>query len=264
MTPADGNRSALDARSYLLGDGDEDHIQAFEIRLLAEPELGAALAEAEEQLIDDYVRNVLSERERTLLLRNFLTPARQREIGLSQLLAQESAAAREQSVAPLRKASPKIWQSTAAIVGGLAGALIVVVRDLAGRVRIDERGRILRLEEALRLASLSEGMLVTVDSSVRAPEPTVLQLPVDVRTIRLAFGVPEGLHAAYHVSIIANDAAGYREVWSADVPATIADGRARAIVTVPREALTAGQYIVQVTGRLPDMNNAREFGLRIP
>jgi hypothetical protein len=292
----------MDARRYLLGDADEDAIAAFEVRLLAEPHLVEELEAAEEQLIDEYVRGSLSDHERSLLHRNFLTPERRRQIELTGFLLNEGSARESDASAaepqplsrrdvtvpsdPRRRAIPA-WALTAAasiVVGALTAWIASgVVRNQADRtlqamqadydrereLRTQElaaqRAEVTRLTQQMQLSEAMGGPLLPVDSGVRSTEPAVLTIPPDAPVVRLAFDVPPGRHAAYRVSILARDGAGFREVWTADVPGiSDGDGRIRAIVAVPRGALTSGAYLAQVSGRIPDSTDAAEFALRVP
>ena len=60
------------ATRYLLGVMSEDQRDAFELRILSDPDLSEIVADAESDLLDAYVRGELSDEERRLVREHLL------------------------------------------------------------------------------------------------------------------------------------------------------------------------------------------------
>ena len=75
-------------RRYLLGDLDEDEREQIEAQLLADEGMLVALSSVQDELIDDYALDVLSDRDRSLFDLNFvLSPERLHKLRCSTALA---------------------------------------------------------------------------------------------------------------------------------------------------------------------------------
>ena len=80
-TPEEDNR----IRRYLLDDATHEERRQVEERILEDVGYGEWLLVIEDELIDDYARGTLSERERELFARNFLvTPRRRQDLVVAQ------------------------------------------------------------------------------------------------------------------------------------------------------------------------------------
>jgi hypothetical protein len=82
-------KEAAQAVKYLLGELPEDEQSRLEERSFCDPEFSELLSEAEDDLVDQYVRGELSAQERERFERHFLISKRRREkVGLARALLQ--------------------------------------------------------------------------------------------------------------------------------------------------------------------------------
>lgn len=117
-------------RRYLLDDATEDERRQVEARLLEDDDYDEWLLLIEDELIDDYARGALPERERELFARNFLvTPQRRQDLTFAREMAKYSSAG----------GGPE--PTTAQFAQGTAQEADKVRRDHAGRVSEERRER---------------------------------------------------------------------------------------------------------------------------
>jgi hypothetical protein len=258
-------------RRYLLGDLHEEQREEIELRLLTDEELQTLLSEAQDDLIDDYVLGILSERERSLFQNNFLlTPERLHKLRLSQALAKYTgmnAADSQASQTAVVPAAP--WQKPLrflqqqrfalaiaviiiAVMIGYAGWSIYRHRQLETRVAELRKQRV-RVEQELK--NLNVGQLSDQQSMITLPLNQLVRDAGDKRLavitgginiLQLRLELDEDKFSVYRAVIETGEGT---EIYTVDELKAKSEGDAQVILlNLPSRLLPTGDYQVHLIG----------------
>jgi hypothetical protein len=192
------NESEKSIRRFLLGESGEEEQQRTEELFMTDPEYREKVLMAEQDLIEDYLENALSEGERERFRRHFLsTPRQRRKVRITRSLrnyaavevtahSPPDAGEKLQPVSWLRKLVEALRLRSPIVYLPLAAALVVAIFFGAWRLVEYRRAQQLRArEESQRLEVEQELAQLNDPSGVGRPPPPgtrVFQLsPVTLR-----------------------------------------------------------------------------------
>jgi hypothetical protein len=240
-------------RKYLLGILPPDRLAQLEERLLSENELYEELLIAEDELIDQYLSNQLSNSERATFELHFLvTPERQQKIRFARTLKRYVSAAEPKNIAaaaspesPLRifarlfsfLQNPIVAPSLVAVVLLLVfGSSLVFWSRRAPTQPHIESGNVLRV-----------GLTLDTMPFVReGGEMKKISIPRGIETVQLKLQLPAVNYAAYRAVLLASESS---YGWSREnlQPETLG-GEKFLSMDLPSESLKRDDYQIKVSG----------------
>jgi len=244
MTPyAD---SPHETRRYLLGTLSEDARQRVEERLLTEEDFLEELTLAEEELIDDYVGERLSDAERTSFEQYFLSnEERRRQLRFARALSRHASAehtgerSRAPEAAPLRRTA---WgERLGALWGGRTWAFRAALALSA--VAVVVAGLWVARPKAPPQTFAALTLFAAVGDRAGGVRPPRVRLPLGADALRLTLTLAEGAPpaAAYRVELLGDGGRTER------LEAEGRDGRSVTVV-IPEARLARGQYALRLSG----------------
>jgi hypothetical protein len=261
-------------REYLLGNMPSAELSQLEERLLTDKEYYEELLISEDELIDQYLGNHLSEAERTRFETHFLlTPERQRKMRFARSLKKYVATATEPAlgksdhsdsrpetnvVVPLPKSRRLFWQQKSLLSYSLAAAAALILAV----------GSLLLLTRFAKQSNVEPGKVVIAvltPGGVRDPAGTGnrVSVPADTDKVELDLVLADDTHSAYRAIVVGDDGS---EVWkSEDLQGLNKEGRRVLPVSVPANLLPQGDYRIRLSGKI--QNNTFEdlpsYNLRV-
>jgi hypothetical protein len=254
-------------RAYLLDALDGSEKDAVENTLFTDDAYLAAIEDAEEQLIEEYLRGTLSPNERTRFEEHFLaSPRRRHNLELTRALIR-IAAAMKKPEAPSRRWNwltafipvQWLWRSLAlaasliAIVSlGLSGWLAVRLRQVQNSAFIEQhrwavereqaRNQIagLKRENASRVPQPAILSFVLAPGLFRDQNVKVLRISKGATTVQLKLQTDESL-AAEHYSVTVRRETG-AEIWRSE--AAVRTSKHEAEISIPVTLLNPGRYLL--------------------
>ena len=251
-------------RKYLLGTLPPDRLAQLEERLLSENELYEELLIAEDELIDQYLSNQLSDSERTTFESSFLlTPERQQKLRFARTLKRYVSAADPKNIAggqlsenPFRAftrlfsflQNPVAVPSLVAVVLLLCtGTSFFIWNRLARTQTHTESGNVLSVALAPdTMAFVREG-----------GEMKKISIPRGTETVQLRLQLPAVNYHAYRVVLQATESS---DSWTREnlKPETL-EGEKFLSMDLPAESLKRDDYQLKVSGS-PETGNYEEIG----
>jgi hypothetical protein len=258
------NHEAESIRLYLLGSLDPEAQQTFEERLLSVRELFDELLIAEDELVDDYIGNLLNEREREQFENHFLaTHDHRRKLSFARSLRKYVAA--NQLAAPKPGVDPQStfnWKLSAFLRG--RGSLFVyataVVLLFFGislwlwqpwsqqnqRLKLEqevaELNRTTELPATALRVQLAPGL--TRDSGSAR---TRIEIPANASVVELQLEFAAGHYQSYRATLQQADS-GVDKVAIDDLKATTLEDRQIVPLKLPARLLTRGDYDLKLDG----------------
>ena len=260
-----GDEQNQTLRKYLLNDLPEPEREQIELQLLTDKEFSRRLAIAQDDLIDNFVAERLSESELESFRKHYLTtPARLQKVKFASALDKYvSAKSAVPEVAPFKQ--PRAyWQArplkTAFAAAGLVlilGAALFVVTRIGWFHRDDfqaEFARVNRAQEVdlmpfsdLKLSSSNTVVLILRQNLVRENgEVRRVDAAGGLTLIRLLLEVPSDSHASY--TVVLQTAAGEDLVSTGGLKARNDNGAQFVVANVPAKFLTRGDYQLKLLG----------------
>jgi hypothetical protein len=258
-------------KNYLLGNVPEDVQERIEVRLLHDPEYGEAVAEAQNELLDDYAAGALTAAESARFREHFLTtPERVERLQFARALnryagpgAQTARGARPQPAAPAprprRDFRLKFLLPLAAALVLAAG--LVVWKAAPGWLspgQTDPATRRQKVEqEVARLNAWQDGGGDVPEAAPSTPvltlEPLLLRGPGGARRVTVGGGTEA---VQLRLELLADDHPSYRvtlqnldgeEIFTrAGLRSRALDGGRLLVIHVPASALPPGSYLLRV------------------
>lgn len=278
-------------RNYLLGGLDEERQEQVEERLLSDDSFAEKLSEAQDNLIDDYVFDALSESERESFDKNFiLTDERRKKMLFAQTIeiyvdehyGQQPSPSDDSHLPspgwrnPLQLLrSNKAWLAIPAIVLLLFFLTPKIVRWL----KSDDQVALVRARRASIERQIAELNQRPTDQSVQALptyelalQPTLLRedggikqvtLTDDIKLLTLKLALSQGQHEKYRALVLTVEG---DELFAVEGLTPETDvGVAVVLLKIPSEFLTTGDYQIQLrgvaAGGQPD--NAVRYNFRV-
>jgi anti-sigma-K factor RskA len=233
-------------RRYLLKDLSDDQQQAIEKRLLTEDDLLEELGIAEDELIDEYLAEKLSEEERERFEQNFLaTPERRQKVQFSRSFSRYVRTIESQ------KAALPFWSHFSstqnwALPATAAVAVIVIVAGIVwfSRQRTPSPPTFVTLTLTISTSNRAEG----------APA-TKVTLPLNADALRLRLKLPETASPAtrYRVELL-------REDGETQTLPIVGYDEQSVVVEIPAAQLSRRQYALNVYVIKPDGTEERIRG----
>lgn len=240
-------------RRYLLGNLSGEDQQRVEERLLTEQGVFEELLFAEEELIDDYVTDDLSDEDRTKFEQHFLsTPERHQRLRFAMTLSRYAANspekvsmaeasindAKERSLGP---AADPTWAERFRAFGnsqtwvarvGVASLVTVVV--IAGAW-----WWLLRPPTPQNFATIT--LTITAGDRAQGAQPVKIKVPPASTALKISLQLPDGMSAAagYRVELLDNNG----ETKSVEIAGRDAQSVS---VIIPAAQLTRGQYALRL------------------
>lgn len=271
-------------RRYLLRDLDEVRQEQLEEQLLTDEELQEALSDEQDSLIDDYVLDLLTERERGLFKSKFLlTPERLHKLRFSQSLAKyadveatDSREAERSYTTPFWRQAPyslKKYRLAVAVssviillVVGYGGWSIYQQRRLENRLA-EMRQR--RIEVELALARLNDGQLSEQSSAIAmlplkqllvrdSNEKRRALITDEINILQLKLGLTEDKFPSYQAVIETDE--GVELYTIKELKAKSAGDEKAVVLNLPGRLLPTGNYQVHLSGMTIEKGYA-EVGL---
>lgn len=248
-------------RRYLLGGSTEPDAAAIEAAYFADAAALDRLAAAEDDLIEDYLDNTLSVRDRDLFERVYLaSPDHRRRVELIRRLT--GAAARQPS--PMTHALRRpVWRWSLALAATLVAAvgLTSMWRSIVRPAPLGEgvaRTAPAGAAEPGRTAATPESRQplpqqvfamalspISVRGAAETP-PLVIPAGTDVVALELLADTPGRVNAGARAEVRTVDGA---VIWQGPAAPPIADGRGIARVEIPADRLPVDDYVVSLIDR---------------
>jgi hypothetical protein len=249
-------------RTYLLGRSSPEDSSRFEERLLTDGSFYEELLMAEDDLIDEYLTEELSEAERQDFESHFLlVPQRQEQLRFARALrkyvtfAGNSEAPEPSAVVPqkdLEVAQPPSKRSlfsffpvTNPLVSySLMAAMLLMVGGISWALfnawkqqQTPQPGSVL-------------AVILTPGLTREGGEIKRITIPPGTGVVRLQLELPKNDYNNYRVRVVSVDRT---DVWSGNnIQASDQDGTKLIIADVPASSLSSGDYQVKVSGQPPD------------
>jgi len=235
--------------AYLLEELPEDEAERFEDECFAGESWPEQIELAEEDLIDGYLRGVLTPERRRRFEENYLTTnARVERVRIASALlrhvdAHRVAAAEEESPdvkpAPAKESVRESWFG--AFWGGASvpraalsfALLLIIVLGAFVTYRL-----ITNSNRKVVLVALTPS---SVERDISGTEPTKVKLPADAGTLRVSLALPEGTQQAARYRVEFEDEEGKTESLQAEGQ----DARTVA-VSIPAARLARGTYLLRL------------------
>lgn len=259
-------------RRYLLRDLDEARQEQLEEQLLTDEELQEALSDEQDSLIDDYVLNLLTERERERFKSKFLlTQERLHKLRLSQSLVKYAEVETAEPLEAERSYTAPFWRQpfyflkTHRLAAAVSSVIILLIVGYGGwsiyqqrrlENRLDEmRKRQLAVEQ--ELAQLNDGQLSERPSAIATL--SLKQLLVRDSNEKRRAVIADGINILQlKLELTEDKFPSYRAVIETDEGAgiyTISDLKAKAVgddkavfLNIPSRLLPSGNYQVHLSG----------------
>jgi hypothetical protein len=258
-------------RHYLLGDLDEDERDKIEAQLLTDEGMLAALSDAQDELIDDYASDVLSDRERGLFDTNFvLTPERLHKLRLSTVLAKYTEVNFSQTQSMQASAPLNLRQRFFAFVQrrrlavAISFGFVLLITGYLGwkvyeRYDLEKKAAELRIKQETVEKDLAK--LNSQDLSARQSSMSVLSLrPLlrgskDVNRVAISAGseilqlkleMYENEFSVYQAVIETDEGIGLYSI--NNLKAQTNDGRKVVVLYLPSHLLQSGSYQIHLRG----------------
>ena len=249
-------------RTYLLGQSSPEDSSRFEERLLSDGSFYDELLIAEEELIDEYLTEELSEAERRHFESHFLlVTERQQQLRFARAfhkyvaVAGNSEAAEASVVVPQEDpelarppakrsllsffpvTSPAVSYSLMAAMLLLVGGISWAVFNAWKQQQTPQPGNVL-------------AVVLTPGLTREGGEIKRITIPPGTGVVRLQLEIPKNDYNNYRVSVVSVDRT---TVWSGNhVQASDQGGTKLITADVPAASLTSGDYQVKVSGQLPN------------
>lgn len=252
-------------RGYLLGTLSQGVQQRLEERLLTEDSFYEELLLAEEELIDDYVNDVLNDDARLQFEQHFLaTPERRQKLRFALAFNRYTATSSEKADSQSEQADSTVstelpvkqgraerfqafWSSRTWALR--AAAALGVVAVVAGAVWFT----LLRTSSPQTFATIT--LVIGANNRAEGAQPAKVSFPLKEDALRISLTLPERLPQAsgYRVELLNND----RETETLKI-----DGQDARFVTVviPSSQLARGQYALRLYMTKPDGTEERVSG----
>lgn len=273
-------------RKYLLGELSEKEQEALELWLMSEEEAYDLLSAAEDDLIDESIAGKLDRHELERFNNHFLTaPERKRKLsfsqGLQEFVAEHGPGPREE--APARPTFWDFFRRQPSFAYSLVAFFILFMgsgiwgglqyQGLQEQINAKETQFAVEREALKRKLEESQALTDRMQSDFRALEQAVKSSPVpevplalslmpgltrtaaDLRTLNLkskaqvaelSLTLIDDNYDSYGAVLVDGDGI---EIYARDrLPATTGENKA-VVLLVPTERLTAGNYIVRLSGR---------------
>ena len=239
-------------RQYLLGLLPPERLPQLEERLLSDSVLYEELLIAEDELIDQYCTNELSEAERKSFETRFLlTPERQQKIRFARTLKKYVATVEPRKLAPEPRPAPVKFFSflrNPIVASSLAAAvLLLIVGSSWVFVRNWRPPGPLQPESRNVLA-----VVLTPGLTREGGETKRISIPPGIETVQLRLELSAINYQTYRVVLLTGESA---NVWSREnlKPETLA-GEKFLRVNLPAKTLRRDDYRIKVSGWLGDDN----------
>lgn len=232
-------------RQYLLGKLTGDSQQKVEERLLTEDDLFEELEIAEDELIDEYLAEKLSEDERERFEQNFLaTPERQQKVRFSRSLNRYV-----RTIESQEKATPPFgWHFWSTQNWALPAAAAIAVIVIVAGIFLFSRQR-----TPPTIATLT----LTISASTRGEgvQATKVTLPLNADVLRLRLKLPETSNPArrYRVELLSENS-------ETETLPTVGQDEQSVVVEIPAAQLSRGRYALNVYVIKPDGSEERIRG----
>jgi hypothetical protein len=231
-----------DVRRYLLGELPEEEAQRLEEEYFADDARFGELLAAEDDLIEQYLREGLDSADRARFESRFLATARGRQkVALASVL--------QHPQQPRRVAWGGILAAAAAVIVVITGAMVYrELGTLQRRIEQLERERTaLRNEIANRPAApLPIFAIILSAGERRSGQASTLVLPRDPAIVetRMLLG-PNDRAANYTATLQTVEG---RSLWSASsLQPRATDGRQMVVASIPSSALAPGTYVISLS-----------------
>ena len=251
-------------RKYLLGILPSDRLAQLEERLLSENELYEELLIAEDELIDQYLSNQLSNSERATFESYFLlTPERQQKIRFARTLERYVSAADAKNIAN-GQSSESPFRVFARLFSFLQNpiavpSLVAVVLLLGIGTSFFIWNRLARTPPHIESGSvLLVGLAPDTMAFVReGGEMKKVSIPRGIETVKLRLQLPAVNYPSYRVVLLASESADSRTRENLK-PETLG-GEKFLNMDLPAESLKRDDYQIKVSG-LPETGSYEEIG----
>ena len=228
MSPKPANTDTL--RRYILGETSEADSDAIEREYMAREESLSAVAEAEDDLIEDYLAGRCTPDERARFESHYLaSPLHAHRVAVARALHARRSRGRSRSrFVPLALAA-------SVLIGLVLGAQVLRSRVSSGRAAINRSSAISLSIPAVSVRGEGETPTVPLGDGSR---------PVELRLEQSGAELPSPPYEAVVRSVEGN------EVWRGPAPYTPATAGALPafVATIPPGTLAPGDYVVVVTG----------------
>ncbi len=226
-------------RQYLLGELAEEDSERIEERLLTEHEFHEELAITEDELIDDYVSNDLSDDQRRKFEVHFLrTDARRRDLRFAKaykkLLSNEVVPQRQPVVAKptLTNRFIELWRMHAWEMRAAFAVLVVAVIGISVWLYID------------RKQGTSVSLALTISNANRgggSAETSKLQLPLNADAVMVSLILPAGTPPAVSYRVELENDLGEKKV------SKLTQQDLQSVKALIRSSeITRGQYVIKL------------------
>jgi anti-sigma-K factor RskA len=221
-TPSPEDLNAI--RQYLLGSLNDDQKQAVEERLLTDTEFFEELEIVEDELVDEFLADDLTETERDRFQRYFMAaPDRQRNLRFAQAMRRQ--------VTPPPPTPTPWWNSQSYFVR--AAAAVVLVTILAGLLWIFRSGAV----SEPKLATLT----LTISDSDRSTGANVTNAKRNVDEFRIVLKLPDATAPASRYRVELTTATGESR------PLEIVKQDAQSVsVVIPTNTLSPGLHAIRL------------------
>ena len=256
MTPQ--AESQREIRDYLLGGLPQDAQRRVEERLLTEEAFMDELTLAEEELIDDYVGERLSARERADFERHFLsTEERRRQLRFARALGRYADAAHAtKSGAPSAARAPEATGGFGARLRAFWAGLSFAPRAGLALAAVAVVVFALWLARPARPRSFyALALSASAGDRAAGAQGVPVRLPPDAEALRLTLSLPEGAGASggYRAELLSEGGRPERAAVAAHDARTVT-------VVVPAAALARGRYAVRLFESAPQGGERRVPG----
>lgn len=251
-------------RQYLLGQLPQEDSARLEERLLIDVDFFQEVLIGEDELVDQYLGEQLSQAERQSFETHFLlAPEHQRRLRFARALhryvdfagtpeAQEERAAENVSDKEPDAAKPsakriffRFLRITDPIVSyALAAVILLTVGGVAWLIFNNWRQQIPHQPGKLHVATLTPGLTRDGGESKR------ISIPPDIDTVQLRLELPSNRYRSYRAEVVDDEG---KLIWSEGEIQSAVDTSPKFVeLNIKRQLLLPGDYQVKVSGRLAD------------
>lgn len=243
-----------DVRRYLLGDLRDEEAERFEEELFVDDERFGELLEAEDDLIEHYLREDLDAADRARFESRFLATSRGRQ--------KVALAAALQHPKKQKKRGAWGWAVAAAAVVAAVIIGMAAYRDvMQSRIReLQRENAALRNQLAVRPPAPLPIFAIVLSAGERGARPAAtLMLPAAPATVETWLLLPPASHpSSYTATLQSVDG---RTLWSAAAltPREIS-GRRAVVASIPSSALAPGTYVISLSA---DGTSVEDYALTV-
>jgi hypothetical protein len=266
---------SLPLREFVLGSLDEQHRLAVEEQLVSDPGIFEALGLMEDDLLEDYVEDRLSKRDRQAFESHFLTtPERRDRAAFTRLLVERCSAERHAPQASDPGGGvPASWRLWPVWAGPLSASLVITIAVASGfavrQVALNRevtslRARLAEQSSATSLAPRSEAppeVRLTAGRLRDGGDLTRVNIPADATTVRVFLMLHGVGHPVYRAAFHNADG---DELWIAGNLREQPGAAARQLaITVPATLLPRGDYQIRVMTGVPASELIDTYDFRV-